>query len=236
MGLAVNLEETKYGYELRTPQITILLGTKLAQTDHLREVYPQFKFARLKQIHSDAVVETTLQSEDYAVIADSHFTQEKNLALCVITADCIPVFFYDPVTNTVAGAHAGWRGVASKIIPKTVQSLIKQGSAVENIQVFIGPHIQKDSFEVGNDVRDQILTSLGPLSPSERGLYSESLPEGKALVDLNQVVKNQLQQEGLSPDNVFGLHIDTVADLRFHSYRRDKEKSGRQVSFICRTS
>ena len=236
MGLAVNLNETKFGYELRTAQITILLGGIEAQTDRLREAYPEFTFTRLKQIHSDAVVCTTSKSEDYQVIADSHFTHEKNLALCVITADCVPVFFFDPVSGLVAGAHAGWRGVASKIIPKTVHSLVAQGSKIHDIQVFIGPHIQKSSFEVGNDVRDQILTSLGPLSPAERLLYAENLSEGKARVDLHQVVKTQLQQENILADNVFSLHIDTVTDPRFHSYRRDKEKSGRQVSFICRTS
>ncbi|NUN05058.1 MAG: laccase domain-containing protein, partial [Bdellovibrio sp.] len=42
------------------------------------------------------------------------------------------------------------------------------------------------------------------------------------------------QQNKIAADNVFDLHIDTVTSLDFHSYRRDKEKSGRQVSFICK--
>ncbi|XGC80766.1 peptidoglycan editing factor PgeF [Bdellovibrio bacteriovorus] len=231
----MNIEQTQYGYEVRTEHITVLLGGVHAQLPKLAEAYPDFKLTRLKQIHSDAVVESKDQSLDYQIIADSHFTKEKGLALCVITADCVPIFFYDPATNLIAGAHAGWRGVASRIIPKTIQKMIQLGSFPQNLQVIIGPHIQKQSFEIENDVRDQILSSLGPLSPSERAYYFEETSEGKCRLDLNEVVKTQLQQEGLDLDKVFNLHIDTVTNPDFHSYRRDKEKSGRQISFICRT-
>lgn len=235
MGTGVNLEQTQYGYEVRTPHVTVFLGGVHAQLPRLTEAYPDFKLTRLKQIHSDAVVETKDHHQDYQIIADAHFTKEKHLALCVITADCVPIFFYDPATNIIAGAHAGWRGVASRIIPKTIQQMVMQGSFPQNIQVIVGPHIQKQSFEIENDVRDQILTSLGPLSQEERSSFVEVVSDGKCRLDLNQVVNTQLLQEGIDLDKVFNLHIDTVTNLDFHSYRRDKEKSGRQISFICRT-
>ncbi len=73
-----------------------------------------------------------------------------------------PYIFYDPQTGLVAGVHAGWRGVAARIIPKTLHKLLQLGADIKKMTVIIGPHIQKPSFEVGNDVRDQILTSLGP--------------------------------------------------------------------------
>ncbi|MBV2169297.1 MAG: peptidoglycan editing factor PgeF [Bdellovibrio sp.] len=232
----MNLEQTDYGYELRTPSLTIFMGGTRAQLPQLVPVYPDYSLVRLKQIHSDAVVETKDVSLDYQVIADAHYTREKNIALCVITADCVPVFFYDHQTGLIAGVHAGWRGVAAKILGKTIQKLTEQGASPGNLNVIIGPHIQKPSFEVGNDVRDLILSSLGPLSPSERAFYYDTVTETKALVDLNQVVRTQLQQEGINFENLFDLHIDTVTSPQFHSYRRDKEKSGRQISFICRTS
>lgn len=232
----MNLEQTELGYEMRTPHFTVFLGGVNAQLTQLKAAYPQYNFVRVKQIHSDAVVESKDVQLDYQTIADAHFTREKNLALCVITADCVPALIFDPTTNLIAGIHAGWRGVASRIIPKTIEKLVAAGAKPQNLHVVVGPHIQKPSFEVGIDVRDQILSSLGPLSPEERALYFETLPDNKALVDLNQVVRTQLQQEGVPADNVFLLHIDTVTDSRFHSYRRDKDKSGRQISFICRTS
>lgn len=235
MGTAVNLAETSWGYELKTNEITILFGAKSAQTVDLRKAFPDFQFTRLKQIHSDAVLHTTCQSPDYETLGDAHWTKEKNLALGVITADCVPVFFFDPSTKLIAGAHAGWRGVASKIIPKTIEQLMLQSAKPENLQVFIGPHIQKNSFEIGLDVRDQILSSLGPLSPSERHEYFDNVSPEKVLLDLHKVVLTQLEQSGVSTENTHSLYIDTVKDLRFHSHRRDKEKAGRQLSFITRT-
>ncbi|WP_374029421.1 peptidoglycan editing factor PgeF [Bdellovibrio bacteriovorus] len=231
----MNLEQTHLGYELKTPHLTVFFGGINAPLSTLAEAYPQFTLVRLKQIHSDAVVETKDAQLDYQVIADSHYTREKNLALCVITADCVPIFFYHHDLGFIAGAHAGWRGVASRIIPKTIERLKSLGASPEKLEVIIGPHIQKSSFEVGNDVRDQILTSLGPLSIQERALFSEALPESKSLVDLNQVVRTQLLQEGVEMERVFDLHIDTFTNPDFHSHRRDKEKAGRQISFICRT-
>lgn len=228
----MNLEKTSLGYELKTPSITAFFGTAVAPLAEIQKAYPHIQFIRLKQIHSDAVVESNDPSLDYQVLGDAHFTQKPGFGLCVITADCVPALFYHHATGTIAGVHAGWRGVANRILPKTLQTLAARGIPLAEVDVILGPHIQKNSFEVGNDVRDQILTSLGPLSPAERAQYFESHGANKSLVDLNLVVRAQLQQEGLSMERLFDLHIDTVTNLEFHSYRRDKEKSGRQVSFI----
>lgn len=236
MGLAVNLRQTNLGYEIRTPQLTMLFGGVESQLPNLKLAYPQFDFTRVKQIHSDAVVESKDMSLDYQIIADSHYTQAKNLALCVITADCVPAFFYHQPTGLIAGVHAGWRGVANRILMNTIEALALRGAPAHELDVVIGPHIQKKSFEVGFDVRDQILTSLGTLTESQKTLFTEKTSDQKALLDLNQVVKAQLQKKGIVADRVFDLHIDTFSNSDFHSHRRDKEKAGRQISFICQTS
>ncbi|MDG0815036.1 peptidoglycan editing factor PgeF [Bdellovibrio svalbardensis] len=229
----MNLQQTPFGYEIRTPHLTMLFGGVESQLPNLKAAYPHFDFTRVKQIHSDAVVESKDTSLDYQVIADSHYTRSKNLALCVITADCVPAFLYHQPTGLIAGVHAGWRGVANKILMKTIDSLISQGAKAQELDVVIGPHIQKKSFEVGNDVRDQILTSLGTLTEAQRSLFVEKISDQKCLLDLNQVVKAQLQSKGIEAERVFDLHIDTFSNQDFHSHRRDKEKAGRQISFIC---
>lgn len=236
MGTVVNIEQTKLGYEIRTPHLVMLFGAKESQLDNLKLAYPDFDFTRVKQIHSDAVVESKDSSQDYQQIADAHFTRTKNLALCVVTADCVPVMFYHHKTGLIAGVHAGWRGVANKIVLKTIDQLAAQGAPTNELDVIIGPHIQKKSFEVGFDVRDQILSTLGSLTELQKASYTEKISDDKALVDLNQVVKAQLQAAGVEADRAFDLHIDTFTNEDFHSYRRDKEKSGRQISFICRIS
>ncbi|MEN0058533.1 MAG: peptidoglycan editing factor PgeF [Bdellovibrio sp.] len=229
----MNLKTTHYGQELETPEITLLFGNKEAQWSSLRAAYPHYEFVRLKQIHSDAIVESTDPLLDPPVIADAHFTSRVRLALCVITADCMPVFFYDPVRRAVAGIHAGWRGVASRIVPKTLLQLQTEGSEMRDLRVFIGPHIQRSSFEVENDVRDLILSSLGPLSPSERNSYIDVLESSKVRVDLGAVVRAQLQQHHILAEHIQTFPADTMTDPQYHSYRRDRDKSGRQISFIC---
>lgn len=228
------LEQTKLGYEIRTPQLIIFFGGLEAQLGNLKTAYPQFDFTRVKQIHSDVVVESANTSQDYQVIADAHYSRTKNLALCVVTADCVPVFFYHHPTGLIAGVHAGWRGVANKIIMHTIDTLVAQGAVASELEVIIGPHIQKKSFEVGFDVRDQILASLGSLTEMHKNAFTEKTSEHKTLLDLNQVVKAQLQAKNIEADHVFDLHIDTFSNPNFHSHRRDKEKAGRQISFICK--
>lgn len=230
----MNIIETPWGYELKTDEVTVLFGGMKAQTVDLRKAFPNIQFTRLKQIHSDAILKTDRTTPDYELLGDAHWTQESNLALGIITADCVPVFLFDSKTKLVAGIHAGWRGVASKIIPKTIEKLVRHSSDPRNLQVFIGPHIQKDSFEVGKDVRDQILSSLGPLSPDERRDFFTEISADKVLLDLHKVVMTQLAQAEIPEANTHSLYIDTVKDLRFHSHRRDKDKAGRQLSFICK--
>ena len=232
----MNLHKTDLGYEIVTPEVTLFFGGTESQLPKLKEAYPQFKFTRVKQIHCDVVVESKDELLDYQQIADAHFSTTKNLALCVITADCVPALFYHQKTGTIAGVHAGWRGIANRILIKTIQTLKTRGIPASELEVIIGPHIQKNSFEVGLDVRNQILNSLGSLSEAEKSVYWEQKGPDKALVDLNSVVQAQLESEGIPFDHVFDLHIDTFSDLFFHSHRRDKEKAGRQVSFICRTT
>lgn len=234
MGACVNLEKTSLGYEIKTPALTLFFGGAAATLQNLKESYSHLDFVRLKQIHSNTVVESKDSSLDYQTLADAHYSTASGLALCVITADCVPILFFHERTGLIAGAHAGWRGVANKVISKTIEALTARGAVSSEIDVIVGPHIQKNSFEVGNDVRDQILTSLGPLSPEERNHFYTSLSPTQSLVDLNLVVRSQLAMDGISADRVFDLHIDTVTNNEFHSHRRDRERAGRQISFICK--
>ena len=230
----MNLKENELGYEIISPHYLVFFGGVEAQLPKIKFKYPEVDFVRLKQIHSDAVLESNGPSEDFERHGDSHYSKKSGLGLCVITADCMPVFLFHPQTGLIAGVHAGWRGVASRIVPKTIAQMKSHGALAEDIQVLVGPHIQKKSFEVEIDVKDQILHSVGPEAIAAPELFSEKISETKYLVDLHEVLKSQLVAEGVSLENVSALHIDTVMDKNFHSYRRDKEKSGRQISFIVK--
>lgn len=233
----MNLTETKFGFLIETEKVLMLFGGVEGNYKNICENWPQFKFKRIKQTHSDICIETDLQTPDYSIEADAHFTQDHELGVCISTADCVPVLIYDSMTESVLAIHAGWRGVANEIIPKSIEALFIRGAQPSSLSIAIGPHIQKESFEVDLDVRDQILATLHDPELAQDVAFSQTLEKDgktKAMVDINAVVKQQLALHHIQPDQVFDLHINTVTDLRFHSHRRDRERSGRQLSFILR--
>lgn len=230
----MKITETNLGYLIETPKITALLGGEKSQILNLKSSFPDFQFIRVKQTHGDTIVHSHDSRLDYKVEADAHFTRDQKTALCISTADCIPVLIYDPAADLIAAIHAGWRGVASQIVPKILRHLQGLGARISTTQVIVGPHIQIASFEVNDSVRDEILSSIDFGAVAPESIYHKKISHEKSLVDLNQVLRTQLQNSGISFDNLHNLHIDTFVDRRFHSYRRDKELSGRQLSFICK--
>lgn len=230
----MKVTETNLGFLIESEKFTALLGSQKSLLGNLKVSFEDFTFIRIKQIHGDKSVLSNDPAMDYKVEADGHYTNSLRTALCISTADCMPVLIYDPKTDYVAAIHAGWRGIANRIVPKTLEQLQNLGGSPENMQVILGPHIQMNSFEVSHAIRDQILSSIGFSPDQQESPYHKNLNTEKALVDLNQIMKTQLQECGVVFDNLNNLHLDTFSDLRFHSYRRDKEKAGRQLSFVCR--
>lgn len=228
----MKVTETNLGFLIETPKFTALLGGQKANLANLQASFSGVDFIRIKQTHSDIVVHSMEPSLDYQVEADAHFTRLPRTALCISTADCIPLLIFDEKTELVASVHAGWRGVANQIVPKTLKTLQGLGASADHLHILVGPHIQMPSFEVSYEVRDAILSSIDFGAVQAESLYHRNLNSEKSLVDLNQVLKTQLENSGLSIDRVYNLSLDTLTDPRFHSHRRDKEKAGRQISFI----
>lgn len=155
---------------------------------------------------------------------DALVTKEKNLFLSVTVADCLPVFFYDPVAKITGIAHVGWKGMLLDVIGKTVETFKKCGSERKNIFVEIGPGIQKDHFEIQK--KDEHLFSL----------YRECViyRENKVFVDLSRIARIQLKKSGLAPSHITQNLLCTFceSDISF-SYRRDKpEKIEAMVAVI----
>jgi YfiH family protein len=231
----MKVTETNLGFLIETEKFTALFGGQKAALGSLKTSFEEFNFIRVKQTHGDKSVLSADPTLDYQVEADAHFTKAPLTALCVSTADCMPILIYDPKMEFIAAIHAGWRGVVNRIVPKTIEHLKTLGCQPENLQILLGPHIQMNSFEVKYPVRDEILSSIHFVADHPESLYHRNISGEKTLVNLNQVMKTQLQETGIQFDHLYNLYIDTFSDLRFHSFRREKEKAGRQLSFICRT-
>lgn len=221
------LQELSQGTVIETEKFVAFFGKKNSEVAKLHELFPQFHLRRIKQVHGNAVVESSSKDNDFDKTADAHFTSESGLGLCVITADCIPVLIYCSSPQMVCGIHAGWRGVANRIIPTAIHQLLSLGARAEDLSILIGPHIQQNSFEVDRPVEEELLRAANVQAQDVVKRVGE-----KSHIDLRGIVFAQLAEFDISPEQVKALFIDTKSNSDYHSFRRDRENSGRQVSFI----
>ena len=130
--------ESELGLTLQSDKVICFFGKKFATLERIKSHFTGLSFQRIKQTHSDLI----LESSDQVYEADAHYTSARQKALIISTADCLPVFVHCKQTNRVAAIHAGWKGVANQIVFKTLQKLIQTGSSEKRFETWIGPHIQ----------------------------------------------------------------------------------------------
>lgn len=177
----------------------------------------------LRQVHSNRVFvakgEPGILGEGDALV-----TQVPGQMLTIRTADCVPLLVADPEQRAVAAIHAGWRGTVAGVVPRTIETLCAEfGSRPESLLVAIGPCIRRAAFEVGPEVAEE----FKHLFPERFDLHE------KTTVDLSEACVRQLIGSGLLRGNIFDCEQCSFQDGdRFHSYRRDREQSGRMVSYI----
>jgi polyphenol oxidase len=178
------------------------------------------EYINLKQIHSD-VIFAAEGRQGCIGEGDALMSSSPGQRIGVRTADCVPLLFADPDHRAVAAVHAGWRGTVAEIAVKTVRRMQEAyGSDPRRIYAAIGPAIGKCCFEVGADVAAQF---------SPWFLRVEILTH----VDLPETNYRQLLRAGLLPEHIDAPRMCTVCDPeRFHSYRRDRERSGRMIAAI----
>lgn len=222
----MSFTETDLGFIKEQDQHLIFFGKNSATLDQLRQAYPDLTFRGVHQKHTDICVPSTAMTSD--TIADAHFTFASKVALLVKTADCQPIFAYNKSKNLILAIHAGWRGVENQI---TSKSLLQ--CELQQADIFIGPCIQQSSFEVDLDVKEQLekICKIDPASDEFKNAFIKK--NIKFHIDLTKIVIADIKAAGIDVA-ISLLPIDTVTDLKFHSYRRDKLNSGRNLSFIAR--
>ena len=187
---------------------------------NLQALINQQAICWLKQVHGVGVVPAT----NPIVEADANYTRQSHQVCCVMTADCLPVFFCDTNGDQVAIAHAGWRGLCAGILQRTLATF----AAAESVMAYLGPAISQSAFEVGDDVRDSFIQQY-PHLPMETHFIRSSLPQ-KWMADLYGIAKTLLNNMGVN--DVYGGDRCTFSEARdFFSYRRDG-KTGRMANLI----
>ncbi len=159
---------------------------------------------------------------------DAICTNQNDITLTIYAADCVPIYFYDPVKKAIALAHAGWRGTVSNIAGNTVAKLTEEyGCNPEDIKVAIGPSISFESFEVDKPCADEFLA----LDGSEN--FVRHIKEEKYKVDLWQCNKSFLIKSGIKDTNIVigGVCSVNNSDLVF-SHRVTKGRRGHNAAFL----
>ena len=82
---------------------------------------------------------------------DALITDQKNIPIAVLTADCAPILLFDKNTRTIAAIHAGWKGALKGIIANVVKFMQKKGSSSKDISATVGPCIAARNYEVKQD-------------------------------------------------------------------------------------
>lgn len=177
----------------------------------------------LNQTHSCQVVST--DNANLSKGQDGCFTQQVNDACCVMTADCLPVFFWSRNGEQVAVAHAGWRGLALGILSETLATF-KHPSQV---CCGIGPAISQAYFEVGTDVVAAFRTW-----PQAEQYFKPGVEHQKFWCDLPALASAQLRASGVTSIYASNLCTYALAE-RFYSYRRDGV-TGRMANVIWKTA
>ncbi|MBI1976460.1 MAG: peptidoglycan editing factor PgeF, partial [Candidatus Omnitrophica bacterium] len=185
-----------------------------------------------KQIHSSHIATVSDKIVGRLKLfpdCDGLMTRSKNIAIGILSADCVPLLFYVPSSQTIAAAHAGWRGLQKELPRKMVEQLVKFASAdPKEILIAIGPCIRSCCYEVKQDVAGYF---SGRGEPSDRPYTL--LKNGKIYLDLVQIAKEQFQERGVSADQIADTGLCTSCrNEDFFSYRLEGEKAGRILSTI----
>jgi polyphenol oxidase len=190
--------------------------------------------ASLRQVHS-AVCVTVDASYDTASRpeADALVTREKGVILGILTADCVPVLFYDSHATVIGAAHAGWKGARLGVLQATVAAMVALGSDAVNIHASIGASIAQVSYEVESSFRAEFLAQ----NPAWEQFFipSPMRPATHYMFDNKAHAKAILLSCGLTQIDV--LERDTYTDEeRYYSFRRATHRGeadyGRQLSAI----
>lgn len=205
------------------PWLTHGFGTRLSP-DWPENGWGGAGIVRLKQIHSNRVVDAALIRPNFVEEGDALVASEPGALLSIRTADCIPILIADARSRAVAAVHAGWRGTVADVAGATILTLRRLYDAFpEDLVAAIGPGIGRCCFEVGPEVSAQFQSTF-----PERGDLGL-----RASLDLTEANRRKLIAAGLSPQNIaIDARCTRCGEAFFHSWRRDGATAGRMTAAI----
>jgi YfiH family protein len=176
-----------------------------------------------------------LQRSDAILDSDALITDESNILLVMYFADCVPLYFFDPVTGAMALAHAGWKGTVGDVVHHTVSRLRERyGVVPSDLRAAIGPSIGGCCYEVD----EAVLQHVRPfMEECAKKVVFPSGNSDKAKLDLKLLNVHLMIKAGILPSRIelsdwcTGCRTDL-----FFSHRMEHGNTGRMMSWIGKKS
>ncbi len=160
----------------------------------------------MDQTHGDNIEFINDSAINRIVNCDAIITNQKNIPLMVMVADCIPILLYDPIKKVIAVVHAGRNGTFKEIAKKTV---LKMQSNPSDVLVYMGASIGQCCYEIGSELAEIVKKSFGQK-------YIK-----KGFLDLKKMNFDQLIDINVKEENIEISPICTCCDKDYFSYRRE---------------
>lgn len=181
------------------------------------------------QVHSADVIHVT-NATAARPRADAMVTATPGIALSVLTADCQPVLFSDPVAGVIGAAHAGWKGALHGVLEATLDAMETLGAVRARIVAVIGPSISQRAYEVGPEFFETFIDA----DPANGRFFAQG--DGDRMhFDLPGFGLHRLRQAGVGQAE-WTRHCTYSDADRFFSYRRSVHEReadyGRLISAI----
>lgn len=194
--------------------------------------YDYRKLVFSDQVHETRIYKVTKKDAGKGITkksdilnTDGLMTNETDIPLITFYADCVPIFFYDPVKRVVAMNHSGWKGTVKNISSKMIELMKREyGCEPSDIICAIGPSICQSCYEISRDVAKEFHDAY----TSDKFLkMTKNIGNGKYLLDLHLANYYNLTDAGINPDNIDVTDICTCCNPDFlFSHRASHGKRG----------
>jgi YfiH family protein len=191
-----------------------------------------------EQVHGSSVVvvrpadrgKGAVIEDDAVSDTDAMITDEADLPLAVLVADCVAVSLYDPGKIVIGVAHAGWKGTLGRVVEKTIEAMAAAyGTNPGDVLAGLGPSIGSCHYEVGREIAQAYGETFG--EDAARFLLED--PRGSFRLDLRKANSHQLRRAGVSSDHIeVGGPCTACSPDLFYSHRRDGPRTGRIAGVI----
>lgn len=161
---------------------------------------------------------------------DGLVTNEPGVVLSTFYADCVPLYFVDPVNKAIGLSHSGWRGTVHRMGQATIEKMAEEfGTKPENVIAAIGPSICQDCYEVSEDVAEEFAREFGGAAE----ILSYGNAPGKYQLNLWRANEIVLAEAGVKKENIITTNVCTCCnpDVLF-SHRASHGKRGNLGAFM----